>query len=60
MSEVVLANGEFMELLQHYLGRGDSEVMAAFDRVAKARGRKRAAAIVKVRAMAAGGRLVSR
>ena len=60
MCETVLAYGEFFGLLQHYLGRGDSEVMAAFDRVAKARGKARAAAIVRVQAMGAEGRLVSR
>ncbi len=60
MCEVVLANGEFMGLLQHHVGHGDAEVMAAFDQVAKAKGKKRATAIARVSAMAAEGRLVSR
>ena len=60
MCEAVLANGEFMGILGHFLGHGDSEVMAAFDQVARARGEARAAAIVTVQAMAAEGRLLSR
>ena len=60
MREAVLAYGEFFGLLQHYHGHGDAEVMAAFDQVAKASGKKRVTAIAKVQAMAAEGRLVSR
>ncbi len=60
MREVVLANAEFMGLLQHHVGHGDAEVMAAFDQVARTKGKKRATAIARVSAMAAGGRLLSR
>jgi hypothetical protein len=60
LCEAVLANGEFMGLLQHHVGHGDAEVMAAFDQVARAQGEARAAAIGRVQAMAAEGRLVSR
>lgn len=59
MCEVVLANGEFMGLLRHYCRGGDPEVMAAFDQAARAHGEARAAAIARVAAMAAEGRLVS-
>ena len=59
MREAVLAYGEFFGLLQHHVGHGDPEVMAAFEQVAKGRGKKRLAAIARVRAMAAKGRLVS-
>ena len=58
MCEAVLANGELMGLLGHYLGHGDPEVMAAFDQVAKATGADRDAAIARVRALAAEGRLM--
>ena len=60
MCEAVLGFGEFFGLLQHRVRHGDPEVMAAFDQVAKTRGRKRLAAVERVRAMAAEGRLVSR
>ncbi len=60
MCEAVLANGEFMGLLGHYLGHGDPEVMAVFDQVARAQGESRVAAIVRVRKMAVEGRLVPR
>jgi hypothetical protein len=58
MCEAVLAYTEFMWLLGHFLGHGDAEVMAAFDQVARAQGEVRAAAIVRVRVLAAEGRLV--
>ena len=60
MREAVLANGELMGLLGHFLGHGDAEVMAVFDQVARAQGEARVAAIVRVQAMAAEGRLLSR
>ncbi len=60
MCEAVLANGELMGLLGHFLGHGDPEAMAVFDQVARAQGEARAAVIVRVQAMVAGGRLVSR
>ena len=60
MCEAVRANGELMGLLQHNVGEGDAELMAAFDQVAKVRGKKRSAAIAKVRAMAGEGRLLTR
>ncbi len=58
MCDAVLANGEFMGLLQHHVGHGDAEVMAAFDQVATAQGEARAAAIARVQAMAAEGLLL--
>ena len=60
MCETVLANGELVWLLGHFCAKGDSEVMAAFDQAARAQGEARAAAIVRVRAMVAQGRMVSR
>ena len=60
MCEAVLTNGEFMGVLGHFLDHGDAEVMAVFDQAARAVGADRDAAIARVRAMAADGRLVSR
>jgi hypothetical protein len=38
MVEAVLAHGELIGLVAHYVGVGDAEVMEAYDRVARARG----------------------
>ena len=60
MCEAVLANGELMGVMRHCCGECDPEVMAVFDQVAQAKGADRAAAIARLQAMAAEGRLVSR
>jgi hypothetical protein len=58
MAEAVLAYGEMIGLLNCYLGRGDSEIMTAFDIAARATVVDSEPARAELRSLAAQGRLV--
>ncbi|MBK8980653.1 MAG: hypothetical protein IPM29_32525 [Planctomycetes bacterium] len=57
--EVALIDGEQLALTASYLGRGDAELIAAFDAVARARRSERAAATARLCELMRGGRLLA-
>ena len=59
MRDAVLANGEWLWFLAHYVGQGDAEVLAAFDQAAHGSNSRRKAAIGQLEAMAAEGRVLT-
>jgi hypothetical protein len=58
--ECVLADGELMALMAHYLGVGDAEVLVALDEVAQSKGTRRTCAITALRELTRAGRLQPR
>jgi hypothetical protein len=57
--EFALAFGELLALTSHRRGKGDAELIVAFDAVARAKPGERAAALAKLREMLRAGRLLA-
>jgi hypothetical protein len=58
MVEAVVAYGELMGLVAHYVGVGDAEVMEAYDRAARDKRGDRASALGRLLELGAGGGLL--